>query len=579
VNFLRNPAYRGLGWAQLRFMLTTTLMSHWIPLTWLTLGMDYAVWGMNPAGYHLTSLLLHAATAGALYAVARRLLERAGAAGAAARWGAVAAALAFALHPLRVESVAWVTERRDVLSGLLFVLTILAYLRAADAAAGRRRRWLGLAVALYALALLSKAVVMTLPAVLVVLDVYPLRRLGPSWRSWTSPAARPVWVETLPFALLGLAGAAIALAVALTHAAADVAPLARYGIATRVAFAAFSLAFYLLKTVAPLGLSPLYEMPVAPGALHPPFVLSAVAVVVITLVLWRLRRRWPAGLAAWVVYGILLAPMSGLVQAGNQLVADRYSYLPSLPLALLLGGGVAALVRAREGHVLRPPVRRAALAVAALGLAGLAVLSAVQVQVWRDTETLFRHALDLDPRCANCLNQLGIVESLRGRWELAAANFDRAAALRPDLPGIQGNLSVALLRSGRSAEAVRQLRSLLERYPDHPEVWNHLGAALIQEGKLEEARGYLIRAVDRTPSSPTALGNLGIALRRLERPAEAIPYLRRSLAIDPTAAVVRFELGRAYLAVGDAAAAREEAAALRRLDSALADRLSSSSGR
>ena len=571
VNFLRNPGYRGLGWAQLRYMVTTTLMSHWIPLTWLTLGLDYVVWGMNPVGYHLTSLLLHAATAVAFYAVARGLLTRAGVEAIAARWGAVAAALAFALHPLRVESVTWVTERRDVLSGLFFVLTILAYLRACDAPEGGRRRWLGFAVGLYVLALLSKAVVMTLPVVLVVLDVYPLRRLAASWRAWPTSAARAVWLEKIPFAVLALAGAVIALAVALTHAGADVAPLSRHGVPTRLAFAAYSLAFYLLKIVLPLGLSPLYEMPAAPGALDPRFVGSAVVVMAITVALWRLRRRWPAGLAAWIAYGVLLAPMSGLVQAGNQLNADRYSYLPSLPLAVLLGGGVAALVQGRGEPVLGPLVRRVALGAVALALAGLAGLSVVQVQVWRDTETLFRHALDVDPRCANCLNQLGIVESMRGRWDLAAASFERAVALRPDIPGIQGNLSVALLQSGRSADAVRHLRALLERYPDNPEVWNHLGAALIQEGKLEEARDYLVRAVDRNPSSPTALANLGIALRRLERPAEAIPYLRRSLAIDPAAAVVRFELGTAYVAVGDAAAAREEAIALRRLDPALAD--------
>ena len=573
VNFLRNPGYRGLGWAQLRYMATTTLMSHWIPLTWLTLGLDYVVWGMNPVGYHLTSLLLHAATAAAFCAVARRLLARAGVEAAAARWGAVAAALAFALHPLRVESVTWITERRDVLSGLFFVLTVLVYLRACEAEEGRRRTWLGLAVGLYVLALLSKAVVMTLPVVMLILDVYPLRRLPPSPRTWTSPAARAVVLEKVPFALLALAGAVIALAVALTHAGADVAPLSRHGVATRLAFAAFSLAFYLVKTVIPLGLSPLYELPATSSALHPPFVLSAAVVVGITVALWGLRRRWPAGLAAWIAYGVLLAPMSGLVQAGNQLNADRYSYLPSLPVALLLGGGVAALVQAREGPILSPLVRRVALGAVALALAGLAGLSVVQVQVWRDTETLFRHALDLDPRCANCLNQLAIVESMRGRWDLAAANFERAVALRPDLPGIQGNLSVALLQSGRAAEAVRHLRALLERYPDNPEVWNHLGAALIQEGQLEEARAYLVRAVDRNPSSPTALANLGIALRRLERPAEAIPYLRRSLAIDPAAAVVRFELGAAYIAVGDVAGAREEATALRRLDPALAERL------
>jgi Flp pilus assembly protein TadD len=583
VNFLRNPHYRGLGWGELRWMFTTTLMGHWIPLTWLTLGLDYVLWGMNPFGYHLTSTLLHAATAATLYVVALRLLARAttGPSAVALRLGAATVALLFALHPLRVESVAWVTERRDVLSGLLFLLTILAYLRASETTGRHRRLWLMGSVTFYALALLAKAVVMTLPAILVLLDVYPLRRLGLRRWPWTAREVRGVWLEKVPFATLALAGAVVALYVALTHAGADVAPLERYGVMTRIGFACFSLTFYLLKTLCPVNLSPLYEpagTPDAPGgalaptALDPPLLAGGLVVTAITAAVWLLRRRWPAAVAVWIAYAVLLAPMSGLVQAGNQLTADRYSYLPGLALALGAGGVVVASVQAiQHTGPVRPLILRAAVVAVAGVMVGLGALTWLQLHLWRNTEVLFRHALAVDPRCANCENQLGIVEAMGNRWLPAVAHFERAVALRPDLPGLRGNLSIGLLQVGRSAEAVHHLRVLLERHPGNPEVWNHLGAALLQEGRLQEAAEHLGRAVRASPTNATALSNLGIALRRLERPVEAIPYLRQAIALDAGASIARFELARAYLAIGNREAAWEQAAALRGIDPRLAE--------
>ncbi|MFQ5804550.1 MAG: hypothetical protein ACE5JQ_16800, partial [Candidatus Methylomirabilales bacterium] len=190
TNLVENPNYRGLGLKQLQWMFTTVLTGHWIPLTWVTFGLDYLLWGMNPVGYHLTNLLLHTANALVFYFLALRLLRLAtrGPGEITLRLGAGASALFFALHPLRVESVAWATERRDVLSGLFFLLTILTYLKAGEAKEhGHRRRWLAGSVGLYALALLSKAIVMTLPFVLVILDVYPLRRLPGRWQEWIAP--------------------------------------------------------------------------------------------------------------------------------------------------------------------------------------------------------------------------------------------------------------------------------------------------------------------------------------------------------------------------------------------------------
>src|SRR5262249_1835451 len=203
VLFDDNPRYRGLGWKELRWMFSTFTMGHWVPVTWLTHGLDYTLWGMNPLGYHLTNVTLHALNAALFYLVARRLLGRAMRLdGAALPLAAATAALFFAVHPLRAESVAWATEPPDVLSGCLFFLP----LRAPDATPAEPRRLRICSIACFVLAFLSKSIVMTLPLVLVLLDFYPLRRLPWQWRAWLGPESRAVWREKIPYVAVSLAG-------------------------------------------------------------------------------------------------------------------------------------------------------------------------------------------------------------------------------------------------------------------------------------------------------------------------------------------------------------------------------------
>src|SRR5207245_6222931 len=256
VNFLDNPHYRGLGGAHLRWMWTTFHMAHYIPLTWMTLGMDYVLWGMNPVGYHLTSLLLHVTSAVVFFFLARRLLTLAlplaSGRGHALTVSAGFAALVFAIHPLRVESVAWATERRDVLSGLFYLLTLLSYLGACERGArGRRSYWLS--VALCACPLPPKSMAVSLPVVLLILEVYPLRRLGGSL-GWASASARRVYVEKIPFVLLAAAASALALLAQLSSRA--MVSVAHLSALDRLAVSAYGLSFYLWKTVVPLNLSP-----------------------------------------------------------------------------------------------------------------------------------------------------------------------------------------------------------------------------------------------------------------------------------------------------------------------------------
>src|SRR5213596_3257731 len=260
-NFLENPHYRGLAGAHLRWMWTTLHMGHYAPLTWMTLGLDYLLSGMNPLGYHLTSLLLHAANAVVFYFVALRILTLAlpslADGGHALAASAGFAALVFAIHPLRVESVAWVTERRDVLSGLFFLLTILVYVRSCEREA-RGRRWYWLSVALFACALLSKSMAVSLPVVLLILDVYPLRRLGGPI-GWRTASARAVYLEKIPFVLL--AAAASALAFLAQFLLQSMPPLAELSVPARLAVSAYGLSFYLWKMLVPLNLSPRYGRP------------------------------------------------------------------------------------------------------------------------------------------------------------------------------------------------------------------------------------------------------------------------------------------------------------------------------
>src|SRR5437899_11918006 len=249
-NLVDNPHYRGLGWTHLRWMWTTSHIGHYAPLTWMTFGLDYLLWGMNPVGYHLTNLLLHAANAAVFYLVACRILGLAlpgpaqrGNVGLAA--SAAFAALLFAIHPLRVESVAWATERRDVLSGLFYLLTLLVYLRAGEQGErGRSGYWAS--VGLFVCALLSKSMAVSLPVVLLLLDVYPLRRLGGASGWWGEPAPRS-YLGKIPLVSRALAASAIALMAQLSNRA--MVSVAQLSAQDRLAVSAYGLSFYLWKTV------------------------------------------------------------------------------------------------------------------------------------------------------------------------------------------------------------------------------------------------------------------------------------------------------------------------------------------
>ncbi len=517
MNLVDNPAFRGLGWSNLRWMFTSTLAGHWIPLTWISFGLDYLLWGMNPLGYHLTNVLLHAAAAAAFYLVARRLLRLAiGGPETRLRIGALAAALAFAIHPLRVESVAWVTERRDVLSGLLFLLAILAYLSAAAAVGRRGPLWLVASLACFVLAAMAKATVMALPIVLVVLDVYPMRRLPARGDDWTGPAARVVWLEKVPYAIVG--GATALVAGYAVHAYG--AMVADLPLGTRVGAALYGLAFYVWKTLIPIDVAPMYQMADQFDATDRAVVVSAAAVIVLTALLIRRRRRWPAGLAVWATYVALVAPVSGIIQSGPQLVAARYSYLSCLGLAVLVGGGVCWLVARVQTPGRKPwAARAAALGLVGFVYLGMAVLTWQLVWVWRDSRSLWEYAVRLEPDSPLARGNLGFAYLNEGRVQDAERETRAALRLAPEWELGQQNLAAVLARQ--------------ERYVEAGEARAQLGYLLLKHGKYDDAVALFRKEVAVRPTDAAAHNNLGAALLLRGDVDAAIAHFEECLRLDP----------------------------------------------
>jgi tetratricopeptide (TPR) repeat protein len=468
ANFAGNPHYRGLGLAQLRWMFTTAHMAHYTPLTWLTLGLDHVLWGLNPAGYHLTNVLLHAMVALLVYALARRLFALAGLDPAAgpSRAGALLAALLFAVHPLRVESVAWVTERRDLVCGVFYLGAVLAYLDP------RRRdsRWrAALVPVLFAAALLGKSMAVSLPAVLLILDVYPLRRLaGPP----ESRLAR-AWALVREKALLLVLTAAAAVGAVLAQAhIGNLTPLERFSVADRITLSIHGLAFYLWKTVLPVGLSPLYERPLGVDPWAPVHLLAYATVLAVTVVAVAMRRRWPALAAAGAAYVVVVLPVLAFFHNGPHANADRYSYLACVSWALLAGGAAVRAWRAIAGRH-----RSAALLVPAAGAALVLVLeaaTATQVEVWHDPVTLWRQAVAVQP-------------------EGGMAHFSLGRALQEvgDVAGAERHYRRVIELNGRSRHY----------------AWNNLGVIRGQRGAHAEALAAFLNAVRLDPRQRLACRN------------------------------------------------------------------------
>jgi tetratricopeptide (TPR) repeat protein len=463
--FLENPHYRGLGWAQIKWAFTTFHMGHYMPLSWLMWELDYTLWGMNPLGYHLTSLLLHAATAVACYFLSRRLLRLAlpSATVRDLRLGAVAGALFWAVHPLRVESVAWATELRDVLSGLFYVSAVIAYLKAVATDSSSRSGWYWGSLALFAGAVLSKSITVTLPAALLVLDVYPLRRLGPG--RWLE---RRIWLEKLPF--LTLAALAGILAFTAISGIGNRPSWQVMGLLPRLIFMAYGLSSYVFHTLAPFALSPLYPLNVLITWSH---LGGALAGMVIAAAAWR---RWPALTAVWVCYVMTVLPVSGLFQNGPQAAADRYTYISCLGWAVLVGGLAA------WGWTGARVVRT----VLVVWLIGLMALTWQQSKVWHDSVTLWSRVISLYPNSALAHFNLGGFYEGQGRYAEALAEYQEVLRLSRNNPYWYITIGWAWEKAGVNPGAERAFREALRLRPGLPDACVGLARVLEHMGKRPE---------------------------------------------------------------------------------------------
>ncbi len=549
-NFVTNFAYRGLGPEQLAWMWTTFHLGTWIPLSWMTLGFDYVLWGMNPAGYHLTNLVLHAANAVVVYAIATRLFRASGmtrpdATPLAAAVPAAFAALVFAVHPLRVESVAWITERRDVLSGLFYFSSVLWYLRSTDPGARRRRYWVSVAFA--ACALLAKGTAVTLPIAIALLNVYPLRRIG-SGAGWWSVSARRVYRDIAPFVVLSAVFTVVVFAA--------LQPVPQLSVPGKVAVSAYSLWFYLSRTLVPLHLSPLYSLPETVDPARLIFAASYVAVIGAAAAAWAARRRWPGAAVALAAFAAILFPLLGVHQGGPQIVADRNTYNAAAALALIAGGAFAIAARKRAV---------ATGGTGALVVIVLAVLTWKQTGVWRDSRTLWTRVLQVEPDSPLGHNNFGNLLFREDRIAEAVAHYRAAIAAKPAFPDAHLNLGVALARSGQMYEAITAYRRAVELRPDFADAESNWGAALAQTGDLTGAIEHYARAITIEPGHADAHVNWGNALVRMAKFDEAIAHYDDALRHRPDYADAHLNWGVALALAGrptDAAAQFERVLAL-----------------
>lgn len=505
LNLTDNSAYRGLSPTHLRWMFTTTLGGHYQPLSWLSFAVDHALWGMDPRGYHLTNLLLHAAGTVVFFFVLQMLLARRnGVPRVVLGPAACAGALFFAVHPLRVESVAWASERRDVLSGLFWLLALAAYLRATATPTSRRRLWLGAALLGLATSLLAKAWGMTFPLVLLILDAYPLRRLGTDRHA--------VVREKLPFMLVAGIGAVVAFLA--QRGVPEMRSLAEHGPLARVAQAAYGLCFYLIATVAPTGLYPAHLLESRLDPLQPRYLAALAAVTIITAGAVTGRRRWPWLTAAWAAYVVIVAPVLGFAQTGPQLVADRYTYLACLPWAAVLAGGLAELWRPERPRAVRHLTALSTVMILTL----LALLTVRQITVWKDSLTLWSHTLRLDPsNYVACINR-GLA---RASTDLdgAIADYDAAIRVNPGYALAYFDRGNARHQRGDLAGAIEDHSKVIELRPDDPDAYNNRGWARQALGDWTGAAADYTRALELAsptwPHRDLVTGNLAAARARI----------------------------------------------------------------
>jgi Flp pilus assembly protein TadD len=545
-----NPTVRaGLSWNGLRWAAVTFHGANWHPLTWLSHMLDCELFGLRAGGHHLGSVGFHIVTAILLLLVLRMMTR--------SLWPSAMVAALFALHPLRVESVAWAAERKDLLAGLFWMLTFFAYVWYARKPGIRRYLLVALS---FALGLMAKPMLVTLPLVLLLVDVWPLARwrpgplgmLGGKAAPGAVPTGRLVW-EKVP--LLTLSAASAAMTLLAQQSSGAVKSIQSVPMGARFANALTAGVGYLGKTIWPVNLAVPYPHPAYLDGDSLGAGLTAMAAAfllfVITLLVVRQVAKRPFLAVGWFWYLVTLLPVIGLVQVGVQSMADRYTYLP-------LVGPIIAVVWLLRGLAVGPRGRMLLRVLALTALAACSALSWRQVGYWRDDVTLYTHALRVTERNYLAHNSLGKALLAGGDLDGAQAHFEQARRIQPEFADVHNSFGVLAIQKGRLEEAVDHFARAIELSPDFARFESNLGGVLARLGRLDRAEHHLERAVRLAPDLVDAHANLGMLLGERGRLARSVEHLRRAVQLDPESPRTRYPLGLALARHGQADEAEEQ---------------------
>lgn len=531
----------GFVWA-----FTTTHANFWHPLTWLSHMLDCQLYGLNPGAHHVTNLLLHIANSLLLFLVFQRMTG--------APWPSAVVAALFALHPLHVESVAWASERKDVLSTFFWILTIGAYVRYIERPG--LNRYL-LVILFFALGLMAKPMLVTLPFVLLLLDYWPFGRLQLKSSAnnthiqvqeltdtnYHSKRFVRLFMEKVPLLVLAAASSIVAF-LAQQHGGATKS-LALFALENRVANALLSYVIYIGKTIWPQNLAVFYPHP---GSSIPTWQVGLAGLLLVSISLWVIRaaKAHPYLSVGWLWYLGTLVPVIGLIQVGDHAMADRYTYVPLIGLFIMLSWGLPPIAD-RWLH------RKIVLAtITATFLSILMVCSWFQVRHWQNSITLFEHALRVTRNNPLAHTDLGVALATRGKLEEAIWHYSEALRIQPNYLEARVNLGSALVEQGTLDEAINHYLHALRIKPDFAGAHYNLGNALARHGKLDKAIKHYLEALRIKPDDAETHNNLGIALATQQRTAEGVAHFREALRMKPDFAEARHNLALTLRKAADA---------------------------
>ena len=532
----------GLTVAGVQWAFTTFHSANWHPLTWLSHMTDCELFGVNAAGSHFVNALFHAINTVLLFALWLQLTWRAETkTGGLPRepddfWPAAFIAALFALHPLHVESVAWAAERKDVLSTFFGLLTLLCYVRYAADGKGRYCYWL--ALFFFACGLMSKPMLVTLPFVMLLLDYWPLRR-------FKGTAMKRLLVEKIPFFLLTIASCVVTYMAQKTGA---VRSLEQVPLAYRFENATVAMATYLLKLVWPVRLAVIYPMPHSIPAAT--FILSLAVLIFITVVVWLARKKNPFLPVGWFWFLGTLVPVIGLVKVGDAAMADRYMYIPSIGIFVIVAFGAQKFWARRDKFVL--------LSAAAVVLLALAAVTERQLQFWRDDETLFKHAMDVTTDNVDAIINYGVALENEGKPMEAMAQYQRAESLAPDSYMACADLGNLFLYMGKPEDALEQYRRAVQLNPNLATLHARLGKALVDTGNFAEGTNEFSEAIQLAPTDASPHVELGTALAAHDDFAGATNQFSQAMRLVPSDPAPLVEWAKAFLRQGQDAEAVKE---------------------